>query len=182
MRKNTARRTAWLVLALSGVALLSLASAQDEPKLVPEPVEVKTILPLLPEPPAGWKAEPAEGTTDDIGETKITTVHRDYTKGEGKDALTTSISILDSFANPEYVQMTVAGWTADTTEADGYSKAVTIEGLPGFETFANADKHGTLWLVAAKRYIVQIETTGQDATALQEWQKRIDLKKLDALK
>lgn len=182
MRKNTARRTACLLLALSGAGFLSLASAQDEPKLVPEPVEVKKLLPLLPEPPAGWKAEPAEGTTDDIGETKITTVHRDYTKGEADGAPTTSISILDSFANPEYVQMTIAAWTANTADADGYSKAVTIEELPGFETFANTDKHGTLWLIAARRYIVQIETTGQDAPALQEWQKRIDLKKLDAIK
>ena len=36
--------------------------------------------------------------------------------------------------------------------------------------------------MVAKRYFVQIETKGQDATALQEWVKRIDLKKLAEIK
>ena len=93
MRQNTRR-----VFAL-GASVLSCAllfgptvSAQDEPRLVPEPADFKKLLPLLPEPPEGWKAEPAEGSTDNLGETQITTVHRDYVKGEGDAAPTTSIS------------------------------------------------------------------------------------------
>ncbi len=52
----------------------------------------------------------------------------------------------------------------------------TIDGSPGFETFENNGKHGSLWLVIAKRYILQIEITAQDASELQAWLKRIDLK------
>jgi hypothetical protein len=54
--------------------------------------------------------------------------------------------------------------------------------MPGFETFENDGKHGSLWLVVAKRYILQIETTAQDPAELQEWLKRIDLKKLSEVK
>ena len=54
--------------------------------------------------------------------------------------------------------------------------------MPGFETFENEGKHGTLWLMVAKRYILQIETQAQDAKDLQDWLKRVDLKKLAEVK
>lgn len=176
---------------LCSLWLASAALAQPPPpgqEATPKPVaaadvvEFKKLLPILPEPPEGWKADEAEGSTEDLGESEITTVHRDYSKGEAKDAATTSISILDSVASPEYVEMTTAGWTHVENTAEGYTKALTIEGMPGFETFENDGKHGTLWLLVAKRYFLQIETTEQDPKELQEWLKRIDLKKLAAIK
>ncbi len=141
-------------------------------------VDYKKLLPLLPEPPAEWKAEEAEGSTEEMGDAQLSSVHRDYQKGEGDAAPMTSISILDSVANPEYVESTQAAWNFTETTGDGYTKPATIEGMPGFETFENEGKHGTLWLLVAKRYFLQIETTGQDAKDLQTWLKRIDLKKL----
>lgn len=176
---------AWFALVV-GVVAVGTASrdalAQDEPQLVDDVAEVDKLLPLLPEPPAGWTAENAEGSTDDLGETKITTVHRDYQKGDTADAPTTSISILDSVANPEYVEMTTAGWTQNENTSDGYTKPVNIDGEPGFETFEYDGRHGALWLLVAKRYFLQIEATSQDPQELQEWLKRIDLKKLAAIK
>jgi hypothetical protein len=145
-------------------------------------VDFKQLLPILPEPPQGWKADEAEGSSDDLGEAQISSVHRDYTKDELGDAPTTSISILDSVASPEYVDATTAGWKLNETTAEGYTKSVTIDGNPGFETYENADKHGTLWLLVAKRYFLQIETMGQDPNGLQDWLKRIDLKKLAGTK
>lgn len=164
--------------------LLSPASlpAQDEPKLIPDVVDFNALLPLLPEPLDGWTAEKAEGSTDDLGETKITTVHRDYQKGDATDAPTTSISILDSVANPEYVEMTTAAWNQTENTPEGYTKAVDVSGSPGFEAFENDGKHGTLWVLVAKRYFLQIEITAQDPAALQEWLKRVDLAKLAAVK
>ena len=35
--------------------------------------------------------------------------------------------------------------------------------------------------MVAKRYFVQIETQGQDPAALQEWAKRVDIKKLNTI-
>lgn len=145
-------------------------------------VEFSKLLPSLPDAPADWTADKPDGSTSDTGETKVTTVHRDYSKGEGDNVPTTSISILDSAANPEYVAATTAAWGNSASSAEGYSKSVTIEGSPGFEIYEQEGKHGTLWLLIAKRYFLQIETRGQDAAALQDWLKRIDLKKLAAVR
>lgn len=58
------------------------------------------------------------------------------------------------------------------------AKSINVGGTPGFETFEKEGKHGRLWLMVAKRYFVQIETTSQEANELQDWLKRIDLTKL----
>ena len=168
------------LLALA-LALVVGARAAEEPQLA-EVVDFKKLLPILPEAPAGWTADKAEGSTDDIGGTKITSVHRDYKKGEGDTAPTTSISILDSAANPDYVASTTGAWNMSTSTPEGYTKTLTIEGMPGFETFENEGKHGTLWLMVAKRYVLTIETQNQEAKDLQEWLKRIDVKKLAEVK
>ncbi len=167
-------------LALALGAALTLRS-EEEPRL-PEVVDFSKLLPLLPEGPTGWTADKPEGSTDDAGGVKITNVHRDYRKGDAGDAPTTSISILDSAANPEYVASTTGAWNTSTSGPEGYTKALSVEGLPGFETFENEGKHGTLWLMVAKRYVLTIETQNQEANDLQEWLKRIDVKKLAAVK
>jgi hypothetical protein len=172
------KTAAALLLAL---ALACVVRAAEEPQLV-EVVDFSKLLPILPNPPEGWTADKAEGSTDDIGGTKITSAHRDYKKGDGDTAPTTSISILDSAANPDYVSSTTAAWNMSTSTPEGYTKTLTIEGMPGFETFENEDKHGTLWLMVAKRYVLTIETQNQEAKDLQDWLKRIDLKKLAGVK
>ena len=175
-----------VVLALVQIAVFNIQAAEEEPaRLLSEVVTPDKLLPLLPEAPADWTAEKPEGTSDDASGVKITSVHRDYEKGTGDKVLTTSISILDSAANPDYVEATTAAWKESKSTPEGYSKALTIDGMPGFELFENDDKHGkhgALWLIVAKRYVLQIETQGQDAKDLQDWLKRIDVKKLAAVK
>ena len=173
------------LIALSTVLIgaSNLRAAEEEPtRLLPEVVAASKLLPLLPDAPAGWTAEKPEGATDDASGVKITTVHRDYKKGTADNAPTTSISILDSAANPDYVTSTTAAWNLSKSTPEGYTKALTIDGMPGFETFENEGKHGTLWLMVAKRYVLQIETQGQDSKDLQDWLKRVDVKKLADVK
>src|SRR3954469_25949842 len=173
-----------LLIAAIGAAALAiqtLAQAPPPPD-APEVVDYQKLLPLLPDGTAGWKADEAEGSTSDVGGFKLTNVHRDYRKGEGKDAPTAAISILDSVSNPGYVIATTAGWNANTENAEGYSKSVTIEGNPGFEAYEKEQKHATLWVMVAKRYFVQIELTNTDPKELPDWIKRVDLKKLAEIK
>jgi hypothetical protein len=155
---------------------------QNEPVLVPDAVDYKKLIPILPEASSGWTADKPEGSTEEVGGFKITNVHRDYRKGEGADAPTASISILDSVANPDYVTATTAAWAETSDTAEGYSKSVTIDGNPGFEAYENEQKHGSLWVMVAKRYFVEIELQKQDAKELEEWIKRLDLKKLAEIK
>src|SRR5205085_9781064 len=96
------------VLAL-GFAAVELR-AQNEPNLIPDVVDPAKLIPILPEPPSGWTAEKAEGSSDDVGGFKITNVHRDYKKGDAADAPTAAISIIDSVASPDHVEVATAVW------------------------------------------------------------------------
>jgi hypothetical protein len=156
--------------------------AQNEPILVPDVVDYKKLLLILPEAPSDWTADKAEGSSEDMGGFKITNVHRDYRKGEGTAVPSVSISILDSVANPDYVQATTALWQLSSETPEGYSKPVTIDGNPGFEAYEKDQKHASLWVMIAKRYFLEIELRNQDPKELQEWAKRIDLKKLAEIK
>ena len=167
------------LLLISGIGALH---AQNEPILVPDAIDYQKLLPILPDPPQGWAADKAEGSTEDVGGFRITNVHRDYHKGEGDKSPTAAISILDSVANPDYVNATTAAWSSNNESSEGYGKSVTIDGNPGFEAFEKESKHATLWVMIANRYFVQIELQEQDPKDLQEWVKRVDLKKLAAIK
>ena len=123
-----------------------------------------------------------EGSTEDVGGFRITNVHRDYHKGEGEKAPSAAISILDSVSNPDYVSATTEAWKSNSDTSEGYAKSVNIDGNPGFETFEKDTKHAALWVMIADRYFVQIELQNQDPSELQEWIKRVDLKKLAAIK
>lgn len=170
------------IAALAGIfASVSLAQAPPPPD-APDVVHYSKLLPLLPEPPSGWTADEAEGSTSDAAGFTLTTVHRDYKKGEGDNTPTASISILDSAANPEYATATTVGWSSNTETPEGYGKSITIDGNPGFEAYEKDKKHGTLWLMIAKRYFLEVELQGQDPKELQEWVKRVDLKKLAEVK
>jgi hypothetical protein len=169
-------------LALLIISHIGLVQAQNEPILVPDAVDYQKLLPILPDPPQGWVADKAEGSTEDVGGFRITNVHRDYHKGEDNKGPTAAISILDSVANPDYVNATTAAWNNNNETSEGYGKSVTIDGNPGFEAFEKESKHATLWVMIANRYFVQIELQNQDPKELQEWVKRVDLKKLAAIK
>jgi hypothetical protein len=175
-------KTAALALTfLLGCAVLELR-AQNEPNLIPDVVDPAKLIPILPEAPAGWTADKPEGSSDDVGGFKITNVHRDYKKGEAADAPTASVSILDSVASPDYVEVATAGWDKTSETADGYAKPVTIDGNPGREDYDKEKKTASLWVMVAKRYFVTIELQNQDPKELQEWIKRVDLKKLAEIK
>ena len=175
-------RAGSFALPLLVALALGTTRAQNEPILVPEAIDYQKLLPILPEPAKGWTADKPEGSTEDVGGFRITNVHRDYRKGEGEDALIAAISILDSVANPDYVSATTDAWNSNSETSEGYGKSVTIDGKPGFETFEKDTKHATLWVMVADRYFVQIELQNQDPAELQEWIKRVDLKKLAAIK
>ncbi len=181
-QSRSTARFAFLALGLLAGFVAAEARAQNEPILVPDVVDYAKLLPILPDPPQGWSADKPEGSTTDVGGFRITNVHRDYRKGDGDKVPTAAISILDSAANPDYVAATTAAWNFKSETVEGYSKSITIEGNPGFEAYEIEGKHSTLWLMIAKRYFLQIELQNQDPKELQEWLKRVDLKKLAAIK
>ena len=182
--ENPARRRRTALCLASALCFLSidLRAQAPPPPDAPDVVDYTKLVPLLPDAPADWTADKPDGSTSDVGGFKLTNVHRDYKKGEGDTAPTASISILDSISNPDYVIATTAAWKINSETNDGYSKSVTIEGNPGFEAYESDPKHCTLWVMVARRYFVQIELQNRDPKELQDWVKRVDLKKLAEIK
>lgn len=145
-------------------------------------VSASNLIPLLPPAPDGWNADKPEGATSNSTGFAITTVGRVYVQGNADNAPTATINIIDSANNQQFQEATKAMWSATDSTPDGYDKKVTVDGLPGFEHFTNADQTGALWVIAAGRFFVQVETTHLPATELRNWLARIDLKKLSTLR
>ncbi len=80
------------------------------------------------------------------------------------------------------MEATTAEWNKSSETPDGYGKPVTIDGNSGREDYDKERKQASLWVMVAKRYFVTIELQNQDPKELQEWIKRVDLKKLAEIK
>jgi hypothetical protein len=78
---GSAASASLFALALLIISGIGVVHAQNEPILVPDAVDYQKLLASLPDPPQGWVADKAEGSTEDVGGFRITNVHRDYHKG-----------------------------------------------------------------------------------------------------
>ena len=180
------------LLMLLTAPVLLCAQTSPEPSAAPAPpiisskasdvIEPARLIPLLPEAPTGWSADKPEGSSSKTAGFQITTVSRVYVRGEADDAPTTTLNIIDSANNQQFQEATKAMWNATDSTPQGYDKTVTVAGLPGFEHFANGDQTGVLWVIVGGRFFVQVETTRQPASELEQWLSRIDLKKLSTIK
>src|SRR5439155_10754189 len=94
----------------------------------------------------------------------------------------TGARLIDSSANAVYAGATATAWNSKRGKVEGNSKSVPVLGFHHITAYEIEGKHSTLWLMIAKRYFLQIELQNQDPKELQEWIKRIDLKKLAAIK
>src|SRR5437879_1518561 len=61
--------------------------AQNEPILVPDVVDYAKLLPILPDAPPGWTADKPEGSTEDVGGFRITSVNSYLRIGQGDKTL-----------------------------------------------------------------------------------------------
>jgi hypothetical protein len=102
-----------------------------------------------------------------------------------KDDARVVLKIMDSALNqrlfaPFDAQMT-AGYTKTTL--DGFERAVTLRGSPGWETWDSGSRNGELGVVVARRYLVQIEGHGvADVRTLHDVLDRVDFTALASLR
>ena len=88
-----------------------------------------------------------------------------------------------------YAQMLIAPWAMflasgySRESKDGYEKAATIEGQPGFEKWQKDDKRGELNAFVGKRFLVSIEGDElADTRVLHEFASKMDFNKIAAMK
>jgi hypothetical protein len=150
----------------------------DDPPKGPPVVSFKLLLPFLPAALPGWTAEKPEGNTMRMGPMEITTVSAKFTKGDSS----ASIEIIDYSLQREVMKGLMLGWQFSNESTEGYQKGVNVDGVPGYETFTEADKETNLFLVVGDRYWLHVNVRGEKSELARAWLEKIDLKALAAVK
>jgi hypothetical protein len=167
-----AQGAADLAKAVEGVA--AALSGGGSGKAV-EPVSFELLIATLPQV-SGWEMEKPRGermsAPVSFSQTETT-----YRKGESE----VEIKVVDTgFAQlllAPWSMMMAMGYSKESTE--GYEKATTVSGSPGFETWNKDDKHGELNFVVNKRFMVTVEGRDiADTKVLHEFASKMDLGKL----
>ena len=165
--------------ALSALGSLGsdLEKLQKDLESMPETeaISFTELIAALPDPPDGWEAAEAQGQTNQMGDFKISTASRVYTKGDQR----VEVTLNDwAFRQMLYVPFIMSSkFSQEST--DGYSKGITIgEDTPGREEHNTKQMSGKRQALLNKRYFIEIEQKGGGPEVYDEW---YGLVKKDAL-
>lgn len=158
-------------------AAAGAASGNDGKQV--DPVSFQQLETVLPEV-SGWEREKPRGERMTMP-VPFSQTETTYTNGDAR----IEVKIVDSAFNQllvsPWAMFMSTGYAKETSE--GYEKAVTVGGNPGFEKWNTDDKDGELNLVVAKRFLVTIEGNNiNDAKVLQDFASKLDTGKLAGLK
>jgi hypothetical protein len=173
MKSFTIPGTMAAVLLLAGLATAQQAT---------EPLHYSKLIPLLPDQVEGFVAEKAGGSTASAADFKLTEVTRVYHKASDGADEWAAIKITDGAGNQSFAAARAAVPQASNEGPEGYSKAFKLDGYQAVERYANDSKEGSLTVLVGNRYVVEIDVNGLDSNALQEMWKKVDARKLEALK
>lgn len=144
-----------------------------------EPVRFQELEGLLPQV-SGWEMEKpdSERMTSPIAYSETEVTYRQ--NGKSVDVKLVDSGFSTMLIAP-WSMMLASGYSRESS--DGYEKAVTVEGQPGFEKWESDRKSGELNLLVNKRFLVTIEGDELDDTSvLHSFVSAMDLEKLAALK
>jgi len=170
-------------IAVAGIvvaALLITAVARADEAV--EPVEFAKLLPFLPDRVEGFVAEKPQGSTSSAMGFQLTEVSRVYHKGTSDGDETVTVKLTDGAGNQFFTAAHAAVTEFNTDSTEGYEKGLKLDGFPAIERYTNESHDGSLTVFIASRYLVEIDIDGLDSKEMQAWWKRLDAKKLAALK
>ena len=133
-----------------------------------DPLPFQTLIDeALPETPNGWTAQKPRGSSNSMGDFKITQASRRYeNQADGK---TIDVSISDwAFNRAVYAPFFIAAnFNQETTE--GYNKGIKLGDDPGREEFHYERERGERTVLYAKRYNIVVKGRGIQPEDLGEW-------------
>lgn len=157
-----------------------LEKLQEELANMPptEAVHFSVLLKALPDVPSGWTAEDPRGSTNQMGDYKMSEASRNYNKEGGEERV--QVTIQDwAFNQAIYIPFLMqARFSQETTE--GYSKGIKMGEDPGREEYTTASRSGQRSVLVHKRFHVQVQINGMEATALDEWWPLVKVAELPA--
>lgn len=143
----------------------------------PVPLHFSELITLLPQSPAGWTAEPADGETNFFNGYGISQASRTYNQGDRK----MKVRVTDSPANPKIHASALVSSNFSQESSEGYNKGLNIGNFPGREEYKYKNKQGTLTMLVHKRFLVEIEGKNVEPQDLQQWWNAIEKKEMSAL-
>ncbi len=162
-----------------GKAMAGLAGAMGGDGKTVEPVSFQALETTLPQV-SGWERGKPESERM-TAPFPISSTEATYTKG----GASVDIKIVDS----GFAQMLIAPWSMmlasgySRESSDGYEKAVTVNGQPGFEKWDSSSKNGELNVLVNKRFLVSFEGSDlADTKVLHEMAGKMDFGKFASLK
>ena len=139
------------------------------------PVDFEMLKTLLPEINGWTKGRPRGEQVNMPFAISNATAH--YANGESTMDVTITDSALNQLIFAPFSIFMTSGY--EERSDDGYKKAMTIAGAPGFEEWTKESGHGEVTIVVNNRYLVQ--ATGHRVASIDPIRKAIeavDLKKL----
>jgi hypothetical protein len=143
-----------------------------------EAVHFSVLVNALPDVPGGWTAEDAHGSTNEMGDYKMSEASRSYSKESSEERV--RVEIQDwAFNQAIYIPFLMqARFSQESTE--GYSKGIKMGEDPGREEYTTASRSGQRSVLIHKRFHVQVRIDNMDAAAFDEWWPRVKVAELPA--
>ncbi len=169
--------------AINGALLVMiLVAARVLAQQAAEPVHYSKLLPFLPEKVAGFTADKPQKSATAVMGLKLTEVWRVYHLGSARGPETVTLKITDGAGNPFFTAAYADAKQFSNESPAGYQKGFTLDGYPAIEQYTTATKAGSLSVLIADHDLVEISVHGLDSATMQEWWKKVDAKKLAALR
>jgi PGF-CTERM protein len=165
-----------LLVGMLSMCILSTAIASGAEGT--QAVEYSKLMPFIPKAPSGWEADEPHGFSFTQEEGTWSTASADYSRAGAED-VTANVMITD------YAQYTT-GWTGSWKgfyawqSTEGYAKAVTVKGYPGWEVYDTSTEDYSLLVGLNDRFLVFVGTNS-DKDTLYKFADAIDYKGIAAL-
>jgi hypothetical protein len=144
-----------------------------------KPVDYEQLKAFLPDL-NGWTKDTTKGSqaTSPIAYSKVETTYANGASSIDMDITDTALSQI--FLAP--LSMFMAAGYQEKSD-DGYKKAISVGGSPGFEEWDNNSKTAEVTLIVANRFVVHAKGEGVESTdPVKKAVQTIDLSKLASLK
>jgi hypothetical protein len=150
-----------------------LQGLQEELANMPavEAVHFSVLINALPDVPGGWTADDPHGSTNQMGDYKMSEANRTYRKEDTNERV--DVEIQDwAFNQAIYIPFFLqARFSQESTE--GYSKGIKMGEDPGREEYTTSSRSGQRSVLVKKRFHVQVRINDLDAEAFNEWWPRV---------
>lgn len=157
------------------------APAQTNQGKVVEALPGETLKALLPADLPGMKRTDASAERTQAMGFDVSKAEGQYSNDSGEASVTIMITDIGNIAGS--MRMGMAAWTMAqySRETDsGYEKTITYKSYKGMEEYNKNDKNGTVRILVADRFIVDVEGNSMTMDAIKQALDKIDLAKLSA--